>query len=161
MKNKMHTIFRICGIVGISALLIFGLSACWKGMTYAEAFKRNWEIDLPENMERLFYKSDSQGLAGQGDGMRYAVHVFEVEPTDFLTDFSREKDEKFEESVNNHISWTPLEIGEGFLPDWETGYYWKHVGKHYREVEDSGYYAYNLYMIFYPDSLRLICCECL
>ncbi len=157
MKNKKSVSFRICCIIGLTVLLIFGLGACWNRMTFEEAFKSNWEIDLPKNMVKEYNKSDSAGLAGQGDGTRYTVFKLEAEPTNFLTDFSSKKDKNFESNVNKATS--QFGIPENFLPDWDAEYSWKHVGKNY--WEEYGFYGDNLYMIYIPNSLRLICCECL
>ena len=147
-------IFCICRIVGISVLMLFCFSACElvfgprKTRTFEEAFKINWGIDLPENMKIEFSKSE----AGR-DGLRYSVLKAETEPTEFIADFSIERDEGLENRENLLISKAEFKVPESFLPDWEAVYYWKHTGKGYSK---SRIYWDNLYMLYFPGSLTFI-----
>lgn len=151
VKKKKPMIFWIVCFFGVIVLAFTGLYTCRRRYTYEEAFKLNWGIDLPENMERLFHGSDSEGLAGQGDGKRYTVFQLKVEPTDFIADFLKEKNEEFESSFI-----VPFEISENCIPDWEDKYYWKHSGKNMILNSEPIRYFDNLYMFYFPNSLRLI-----
>ena len=160
--GKSKRIARVCGIIVILILAIFLLSACSlfrKQKSFESVFFNNWGIVLPENMELEFSKSEPGPF---GEGTRYAVLRPQTEPTEFIADFLRERDEEFENAVNKRISGAEYEIPENFLPDWEAEYFWKHVGKNL--VPDTyGHgvilYGNNLYMIYFPDSLMLVICQ--
>ncbi len=153
MKTK-----KIFCVFGICILIFLALGACITsgGLTYEEAFKRNWDIDLPENMTQQLNESDSDRFGGGGDGIRYAVYSAIEEPAAFIEDFNKERDEEFENTVTKTIDAAQFDVPENFLPDWEAEYYWKHTGKGTSEIRK---YWHNLYIIYFPDTLTFVFCQ--
>lgn len=154
VKNIKRMNLYICTISMIILTLI-SLSACSK-KTDAVVIENNWKINLPEEMESVFHGSVP---SFHGDGIRYTVFKTKIEPTDFLADFSSEKDMKFETIVNTKIAEAGFETPEIFLPNWGLEYYWEHLEKNLISDSDPISYFDNMYMIYFPDMFRLVICE--
>lgn len=150
---KKNIVVRL-GCVFITIILMMNLCGCDKASGIINAIKSNWKIELPEKLSLEFSKNE-----GPGDGLRYAVFKSESEPMEFLADFSREENQEFKNDVDSYMSRASFEVPENFLPDWESEYFWKHVGKNLRDGRDPIEYFDNMYMIYFPNSLKLIICQ--
>ena len=103
---------------------------------------------------------DIKGETFTGRAHSYGVMVFENEPTAFLqsfsTDksegFSSDKNEKFENLINT--SFSTLEIPNEYRPNWNKDYIW-YVGGGIDQI----YFSDTLFMIYFPNDLKLIVCE--
>lgn len=103
---------------------------------------------------------DIKGETFTGRANSYGVLVFENEPTAFLQSFSTEKSDGFSSKKNEEYehkidtSFSDLEIPNEYCPDWDEDYIWYVSGGF-----DKVYYADTLFMIYFPNNLKLIVCE--
>ncbi len=158
MKKKCQNLL----IVSMTVFFTFGLNACIEyPKPWSQVIEISWDISLPKNMTMEFH---TQTESFNGDGVRYTVFYLIEDSADFLEDFSRESIGSVETKIDQIIDGTyqinqiaeSLGIPENFLPNWNAEYFWKYIGKNYREP-----YGYNdeLYIIYFTDSKSFIFCE--
>ena len=154
MKNKVFvkkiiaSIATVCGI----AIFCFSLISCVKEKDYRAVFLHNWDIELPENMEKQFNKQeDNWGRYGA----RFATFVFESEPTEFLKDFEKERSENVSKHIDKALSEARIKIPEKYIPDMSKDYYWKYYcRKHLDNQEYKNPVDYYI-MLYFTDDMRL------
>lgn len=152
IKNNSLRIFIAMIVVSLILVISMGSSCViFQKITIedvAERLKNDWEIELPENSE-LIYTTKHLGFTG--DGKRYYVVDFKEESVEFIENFNTERDEEFENHVKTWIEEiilvTETEIPVEYKPDLEKEYLWQYIEK--EKPKDD------LYLLFYPDSLRL------
>lgn len=154
MKNKAFDkrIITSIATVCVIAVFCFFLISCVKENDYREVFLHNWDVELPENMEKQFSKQeDNLGHYGA----RFATFVFESEPTEFLSDFEKESSENVGKHIEKVLSEARIKIPEKYIPDMSKDYYWKYFQR--STSEDSKYAgAIDYYiMIYFVDDMRL------
>lgn len=119
--------------------------------------RHNIDITLLNNY-KIVYDIKGETFTGRADS--YGVIVFENEPTAFLQSFSTDKsdgfasdkDEEFENLID--ASFSDLKISNEYCPNWNEDYIWYVSGGF-----DKAYYADTLFMIYFPNVLKLIVCE--
>lgn len=103
---------------------------------------------------------DIKGETFTGRANSYGVLVFENEPTAFLQSFSTDKTDGFSSDKNKEFenlidtSFSDLEIQNEYCPNWNAEYKWFVLGGFEQE-----YYSDTLFMIYFPNDLKLIVCE--
>lgn len=141
----------------ILIICIFTFAGCGSSHIFVSLKRHNIDIALL-NDYKIVYDIKGKTFTGRADS--YGVMVFENEPTAFLqsfsTDksdgFSSDKDEEFENLIDS--SFSDLEISSEYCPNWNEDYIWYVSGGF-----DKTYYADTLFMIYFPNGLKLIVCE--
>ncbi len=154
MKNKVFVKKIIASIATVCGIAIFccSLISCVKEKDYRAVFLHNWNVELPENMEKQFNKQeDNWGRYGA----RFATFVFESEPTEFLKDFEKERSENVGKHIDKALSEARIKIPEKYIPDMSKDYYWKYFQ---RKTSDDPKYAGAIdyyIMIYFVNDKRL------
>ncbi len=161
MKLKLALIFVIPVLLLIGVGVIRLLPA---EMTYSYALNTIWDITLPKDYHLSFEETEF----GR-DGTRYAVLVFDEEPTEFLLDIGFEvaPNETFQTILNDTIEDTnDFDIPAPYMPNWENEYQWINL----YIISDGDYLTYkgedkdfhslrNLYMVYFMETKTLIVCQ--
>lgn len=110
-------------------------------------YETSWNITIPKQAEKLYVSKTPTDL--HGDGCRYAIFLFEEKSSDFLKDFSNEKNEKIEEAVTGILN--ELAISDDNRLDFNHSYSWKQLKK------NEGYD--NLFLIYDEEQSKLYIVE--
>lgn len=142
----------LTGVITI-AVVVVGLLVLFEILipTQKACTERNWGIRLPDGMQELYCVA-----TGGRDSNIYSVYALTEEPTEFLSDFNREKDAAFEAAVLEKCAF--FFAGEnGIDPEYMVSfageYYSKTFRKPGRETSDR------LYIVYDPNSQRMFLYE--
>lgn len=121
---------------------------------YREAFLANWEIELPENMRKIYGKGFKNFV---GDRFRYAV--FEVNDGEFFANgFSSGKNEELETYISKKLpEGGDFRINRKYFPDFDKEYIWRtEVKDFYTEEGIVTGRKWELAMIYFPETSELV-----
>lgn len=141
----------------LQLVCIFAFTGCGNSHIIDSLKRHSVDTDLLSDYEIV---CDIKGETFTGRANSYGVLVFENEPTAFLQSFSVDKTDGFSSDKNKEFenlidtSFTDLEIPNEYCPDWDEDYIWYVSGGF-----DKIYYADTLFMIYFPNDLKLIVCE--
>ena len=135
MKKKIaiSTVLVVCSLM-LSCLF----SGCLFNQKpdYRRYFKRNFDIDLPSDVQLTYYLSD---IGVQGDGSVYIVLQFNEEPSEvlnqlhFYTNRYAISDEAEREEFRHNFQarlerifsvsgWKMIDVPEQYRPDWDSDF---------------------------------------
>lgn len=141
----------LTGVITI-AIVVVGLSVFFEILlpTQKACTERNWGIRLPDAMQELYCVA-----TGGRDSNIYSVYALTEEPTEFLSDFNREKDVAFETAVLEKCAFFCREndIDPEYMVSFAGEYYSKTFQKPGRETSDR------LYIVYDPNSRRMFLYE--
>lgn len=149
MYLKFKNLFLLC-VAALTSVILMG-SSCFFVNRFeylTETLEEDWEEQLPDSAT-LKYRLTNRG--GMSDGEEYYVLSLGDDAEDFLKDFSSERDEAFEKSVNQEIEWlikgAGRELPTEYVLDWEAEYFWKE--------KTNSYLRHYLYFIYFPQNSEL------
>lgn len=122
---------------------------------YRESFEANWGIDLPENMRKIYKKTNTTFL---NDSLRYAV--FEVSDEEFFSSgFSEGRNEELENYLVQKLpeKGGELRINRKYFPDFDKDYIWRTEEKDFRTEETvGGAEKWELSMLYFPETNEFV-----
>lgn len=154
MKFRLR---KIAVIVSLLFVCLFAFTGCGRSHMIDCLKRHSVDTTLLSDYEIV---CDIKGETFTGRANSYGVLLFENEPTAFLQSFSTEKSYGFSSDKNEEFehlidtSFSDLEIPSEYCPNWDEEYRW-YVSGGFEKI----YYADTLFMIYFPNDLKLIVCE--
>ena len=151
---------KLLTILVLSVLCVFAFAGCGNSGVRGRLKDRGVDTKLWNDYQIV---CDVKGETFAGRASCYAVVEFKSEPTDFLQSFETEKSEGFCPMQNDEIeaqfdAWlVALKIESKYYPDWDDEYLFLAYGGVDGELERL--YSDSLYMIYFPNSFRLMILE--
>jgi hypothetical protein len=154
MISKKQKIIFAAIVAGIAVLIPLGLYIAGR-LYFSEKrmYEQNWDIRLPDGM-KAEYKAQTP-TSFRGDGVRCTVYKLKTEPSAFIADFQSATGKEAVWAVADALS--RLDVAADQLPRWSDAYLWKRVSNHSGLRQDQ--YAGELYMLYFPNPLKLILCQ--
>lgn len=154
MKFRLR---KIAVIVSLLFVCLFSFTGCRNSHIIDSLKRHSIDTNLLNDYDIV---CDLKGETFTGRANSYGVLVFENEPTNFLQSFSTGKSDGFSSDKNEEFehlidtSFSDLEIPSEYCPNWDEEYRWYVSGGF-----DKIYYADTLFMIYFPNDLKLFVCE--
>lgn len=121
-KKKRNILIAV--IIGVVILIAVGLYVAGN-LYFSETrnYEAMWDIAIPEEAKNIYGAKSPADF--HGDGAKYTMFRFDGSDTQFLNDFSSDKNTDMEEAVGAVLE--QLKVSQENRPDFTQDYVWKQL----------------------------------
>ena len=168
MANKKKKIIIAAAALGTIGVLCVGAFYAYRLYDTKFSLRAKTEsvygITLPKGAKRIYSVNN---VGWFGEGVAYSVWKLKDDSPELVRNWKKESDLIFQGNLERVLKSHEGEriVTDEYIPDWESGYIWKQTHKKPTDANPKSRDAYgkgysdHFYMIYFPDSLRLILCS--